>query len=206
MALVTALEETGAEVIDVAGHVLASLSDTETPQGILAVMPFPTFAVPGVLDFVVIADTLRDPGNLGTILRTAAAAGAQAVVLSPATADPYSPKVVRAGMGAHFRLPLFLSQDWAELRSTIQQLGGEQPLRVCTASALGNTNLWEYDFRQPVAIMVSNEAVGTSLEGIKLTNDWVGIPMPGNVESLNAAIAAGILMFEVVRQRGKTNF
>jgi len=190
----------GAQVDEVTWNVLQVLTDTENSQGILAVVPFLEAPVPARLTFAVLADTIRDPGNLGSILRSAAAAGAQAAFLSPACVDAYNPKVVRAGMGAHFRLPIF-QMDWSEIRQVLKDRPGSPPLSVLEAESSGKRWYWTVDLTRPVCIMVSNEAEGTSLKGLELSDAAVSIPMPGKTESLNAAMAASILMFEVIRQR-----
>jgi RNA methyltransferase, TrmH family len=197
--VVVGLAAGGAEVEEVAEQVLAALSDTENSQGILAILPRePGIQLPAALDFVVIADTIRDPGNLGTLLRTAAAAGAQAALLSPGCADPFSPKVLRAAMGAHFHLPI-LEMEWTEIRASLKHPSA--PLQVFLADIQANLAYWQVDLRCPLAIMVSNEAQGASPEGRALADQMLLIPMPGKSESLNAAVAAGIVLFEVVRQR-----
>ncbi|MDO8752815.1 MAG: RNA methyltransferase, partial [Anaerolineales bacterium] len=113
--LVGQLKSRGIEVEEVSTTIMKSLSETETPQGILAVLQFSKSPVPSLLNFVLIPDQIRDPGNLGTLLRTAAAAGVQAVLLPPETTDAFAPKVVRSGMGAHFRLPIH-SMSWDEIK------------------------------------------------------------------------------------------
>jgi RNA methyltransferase, TrmH family len=194
--VVQGLEKQGAEVLQVEPRLLESVSGTETPQGLLAVFQRRLLSLPPRLDFVLIADNLRDPGNLGTVLRTAAAAGVQAVLLSPGCADAYSPKVLRAGMGAHFRLPLF-SMDWEAIGAICRERG----LSVLLSEASGSVTCWEIDLNAPLGLLVGSEAEGASPAGKALSNQSVHIPMPGQSESLNAAVAAGILMFEVVRQR-----
>ena len=186
----------GAQVEMVSEEVMSAASDTQTPQGILAVLPMRTLPIPENLDFVFIADAVRDPGNLGTMLRTAAAAGVQAVFLPPATVDLYSPKVVRAAMGAHFRLAIHVL-NWSEIRSQMKAAN----LQVYLAAAATGTPYTETDFRLPLALLIGGEASGAEPEGQQLADAQVHIPMPGQVESLNAAIAAGVLLFEVVRQR-----
>ena len=108
----------GVEITPVAPHVMQAASDTQTPQGILAVLPWRTVTMPTKLDFVVMIDGVRDPGNLGTILRTALAAGIQAVFMPPGNVDPLAPKVVRAAMGAHFKLAM-LTLDWPEIQEVM---------------------------------------------------------------------------------------
>ncbi len=180
---------------EVAGDLLQKLSDTETPQGVLAVLDDTQLPIPDSPNFVLIPDQIRDPGNLGTLLRTAAATGVQAVLLPPETTDPFAPKVLRSGMGAHFRLPI-RSMTWDEIRSVGKSAG----LQVVIADMDG-ASCWETDLRKPLALIVGGEAEGVSEEGRKLTTQKISIPMAGNVESLNAGVAGSVLMFEVVRQR-----
>jgi TrmH family RNA methyltransferase len=188
-----------ANIEEIPDHLMVSVAGTENPQGILAVFPFRSIQAPLELDFVLVLDTLRDPGNLGTILRSAAAAGVQSVLLSPGTADPYAPKVLRSAMGAHFRLPLRLA-GWDEIEALHDQTG-RASLKFFLAEAEGGRPCWQTDFRQPLALWIGGEAEGASPLAHKLADGLVTIPMPGRSESLNAASAASILLFEVVRQR-----
>lgn len=190
----------GVSVEQVSSQVLQSLSDTETSQGILTVVTYQPLPLPNPLDFIVIADTVRDPGNLGTLFRSAAAAGAQALICAPGTVDPTSPKVVRAGMGAHFRIP-FSNLNWEEIRGLLQSPPGGSPLRLWVAEAEEGQIYWQADLRSPTALLVGGEAEGASPEGRSLAHGLIRIPMPGKSESLNAAVAAAVLLFEVVRQR-----
>lgn len=181
------------DVEEVSEHVMKLLSDTETPQGILAVLEFNPFPNPDAPDFILIPDQIRDPGNLGTLLRTAAATGVQAVFLPPETTDAFAPKVVRSGMGAHFRL-LIQSMKWEKIRREIQGL------QVYLADMEG-ISCWETDLRQPLALIVGSEAEGASQDARELATQKISIPMSGDMESLNAGVAGSVLMFEVVRQR-----
>lgn len=183
-------------------QVLKTVSDTETPQGILAVLSLKTLPLLPTLDFVLILDGLRDPGNLGTILRTAVAARVQAVLLSPGSIDPFAPKVVRSAMGAHFHLPI-QTMSWSEIRAKVKPSNDKKPLTVYLADALGGLPYTQTDFRVPLALIMGGEAEGAGVEAQSLADDRVYIAMPGEAESLNAAVAAAILMFEVVRQREK---
>ena len=183
----------GIEVEEVSGHLMKSLSDTETPQGILAVLDLTDVPIPGSPNFILIPDQIRDPGNLGTLLRTAAAAGVQAVFLPPETTDAFAPKVLRSGMGAHFRLPV-RSMKWEKIRRETQGL------QVYLADMQG-TSCWETDLRQPLALIVGGEAEGASEDARELATQKTSIPMAGDMESLNAGVAGSVLMFEVVRQR-----
>ena len=180
---------------EVAGDLLQKLSDTESPQGVLAVLDDFQLSIPEALDFVLIPDQVRDPGNLGTLLRSAAATGVQAVFLPPETTDPFAPKVLRSGMGAHFRLPIH-AMTWEE----IEQISRSANLQLYIADMDG-ASCWETDLRQPLALIVGGEAEGVSEDARGLSKGKISIPMAGNVESLNAGVAGSVLMFEVVRQR-----
>jgi TrmH family RNA methyltransferase len=191
----------GANAELVAPQVLKAVSDTDTPQGILAVLGLRTLPLPHSFDFILVLDEVRDPGNLGTILRTAAAARAQAVLLSRGTADPFAPKVVRSAMGAHFRMPV-QTLSWPEIREFLKPPGKRTPLIVYLADSSGGLSYTRADFRSPLALIVGGEAEGAGVKAQYLADARIHISMPGEAESLNAAIAAGIMLFEVVRQRG----
>ena len=197
MELLKKLEVKGIEIEEVKSGLLHSLSETETPQGILAVLNDLQLPIPSSPTFVLIPDQIRDPGNLGTLLRTADGAGVQTVFLPPETTDAFAPKAVRSGMGAHFRLPI-QSRSWDE----IHQL--TKGLQVFLADMEGQS-CWETDLRQPLALIIGGEAEGAGEQAQKLANQRVGIPMTGRTESLNAAVAGSVLMFEVVRQRINTS-
>jgi TrmH family RNA methyltransferase len=191
--LVESLKSKGSDLEMVSENLMKSLSETETPQGILAVLDDARIPIPDSLNFLLILDQIRDPGNLGTLLRTAAATGVQAVLLSPETTDAFAPKVVRAGMGAHFRLPIH-TMEWNEIREQTKEL------QIYLADMDGKS-CWETDLRQPLALIIGGEAEGVSTKARKLATQKISIPMAGNVESLNAGVAGSVLMFEVVRQR-----
>lgn len=198
--LVEDFRSKGVTVMSMAEDVLQRVSETETSQGILLVMPMPTLPIPSHLDFVLVLDQIRDPGNAGTMLRTAAAAGVQRVIAAPETTDFFAPKVVRAGMGAHFRLDL-QTLTWKEIAHLCKNQ--PSPLRLLIADAAADSSLWQQDLRQPVALIIGNEADGVSAAARQYCDGSLLIPMPGHFESLNAAVAAGILLFEVVRQRSQ---
>jgi TrmH family RNA methyltransferase len=206
-----ALDKRGKAVVDgfstqgvpfeqVSEIVMKAVSETETPQGLLVVLTQQTLPVPQLPDFLLILDGVHDPGNLGTVLRTAAATGVQAALLAPGCADAWSPKVLRAGMGAHFRLPVH-NLSWQDIRHMLKQsmLG----LRIYLADSSGGIAYTEVDFSTPLALIVGGEAAGAGTEAESLADEKVHIPMPGGSESLNAAVAASILLFEVVRRRTK---
>ena len=187
-------------VEQVSEAVMHAISRTETPQGILAVLAIKPKPLPQSPHFLLILDSIRDPGNIGTILRTAAAAGVQAVLLTPGCADAWSPKVVRAGMGAHFRLPI-LNFGWLELKHTLAQTGSS--FHVFLADSAAGIPYTQADFRPPLALIIGGEAAGAGSESLSMAEGIVHIPMPGGSESLNAAAAASILLFEVQRQRSQ---
>lgn len=195
-ALVADLQSRGVEAEIVANNLMQSVSETETSQGILAVLDYSLLPIPQSLSFALILDQIRDPGNLGTLLRTAVAAGVQAVLLPPETAEAFAPKVVRAGMGAHFRLPIH-PLTWDEICTTTQGL------KIHLADMGGAISCWQANFRSPLALIVGGEADGASQSAQELATSQVNIPMPGKTESLNAAAAGAILLFEVVRQRSR---
>jgi TrmH family RNA methyltransferase len=188
-------------VLLVAEQVMLAAADTQTPQGLLAILSIQPPDIPSALDFSLVVDGVRDPGNLGTILRTAAAAGVQAVFLPPGTVDPYSPKVVRAAMGAHFRLPI-AALDWKGIRGHLAPSGAAAAVRVFLAAADMGLPYTSADFTRPLALILGGEAAGAGKDARALTHDRIYIPMPGGGESLNVSMAAGILLFEIIRQRG----
>ncbi|HSR34901.1 MAG TPA: RNA methyltransferase [Anaerolineae bacterium] len=172
--------------------VMGACTETQTPQGVLAVLPFVQFPPrPGLL---LILDRVRDPGNLGTILRSAEAASVGHVLLSPGTVDHYNPKVVRGAMGAHFRLPV-ISLDWP----AIAEQAGRRA--VWLADAAGELSYDAVDWTQPSALIVGGEAAGAGQEAAVLATGRVSIPMAGGAESLNAAMAATVILFEAARQQ-----
>ena len=172
--------------------VMAACSDTQTPQGVLAVLPL--LNLEPKLGLLLILDGIRDPGNLGTILRSAESAGVGQVLLAPGTVDLYNPKVVRGAMGAHLRLPV-LSQDWP----AIGQRVGDRA--VWLADAAAQTAYHTVDWTQPSALIVGGEAFGAGQKAAELATGRVSIPMAGGPESLNAAMAATVILFEAARQR-----
>ena len=199
--LVDSITALGVEVIELSSSVMESLSDTETSQGILLAMPQVTEQVPPQTDFALILDQLRDPGNLGTILRSAAAAGVKVVFLPPGTTDAFAPKVVRSGMGAHFRLSIH-SLGWPEIRRFCKETN-QPALNLLLAESGSENPCWQANLRAPLALIIGGEADGASTEAHLAADGVINIPMPGQFESLNAAVAAGILIFEVVRQRSQ---
>ena len=195
MSQVESLKSRGVDVEEVSASVMKSISETEAPQGILAVLEQTQLPFPDSPNFILIPDQIRDPGNLGTLLRSAAAAGVQTVLIPPETTDAFAPKVLRSGMGAHFRLPIH-SMNWEEIAKATTGM------KIYVADMDGSS-CWEMDLSKSVALIVGNEAEGASESARKLANGKISIPMSGETESLNAGVAGSVLMFEVLRQRSK---
>jgi RNA methyltransferase, TrmH family len=175
-------------------NVMSAASQTQTPPGVLAVASMVWRPLPDQPTLLLILDQVASPGNLGTMLRTAAAAGVDGVLLGPGNVDAYNPKVVRGGMGAHLRLPI-LSADWPAVAA---QIAG---MKVWLAAAGGTTPYTGVDWQQPSALIIGSEAAGASNQARQLATGQVSIPMHQQTESLNAAVAAGIILFEAARQR-----
>jgi RNA methyltransferase, TrmH family len=192
VSLVKALADWAAESYEVDPHVLKTAAQTEHPSGVVAVLKFPP--TPPLenqreASFGVILDTVSDPGNAGTIARTALAAGAKYLASTPNSVDLFAPKVVRAGMGAHFRLPLYSGISWNELRSSLTET------TFVAASANAQHSVYHFTWPSCAALVVGSEAHGLSPEGASSVQANVRIPMQPGVESLNASIAAGILIY-----------
>ena len=184
----------------VAEHVMEAISDTRTPQGVVSVVRRYHYAVEDICradnPLIMALENLQDPGNLGTILRTAEGAGVTGILLSRDTVDVYNPKVVRATMGSVFRVPFCYVED---LTGCIGELGRAG---YHTYSAhLQGTYFYDFDYRNPTVFCIGNEGSGLSDALTDATEHRIKIPMTGKVESLNAATASTVLMYEAMRQR-----
>ncbi len=175
----------------------AELSELKTPTGLLTLIaiPQPNAAISDS-QFALLLEDIQDPGNLGSILRSAAAAGCDAVFLSQGCADAWSPKVLRAAMGGHFALHIYEQQN---LLNVAQLFTG----RLLATSLQATQSLYGCDLTDNVALMMGNEGAGLSDELLNLATQKISIPMLGKVESLNVAAATAICLFEVARQLGK---
>ncbi len=194
--LIDELINLGADAEVVSEQVMKACSDTESPQGLLAVLPIPFSAPPDNLTFALIADRISDPGNLGTILRTALAAGVEAVFLSAGTVDPFNPKVVRGAMGSHFHLPIIQVQT-SEIEKHLRGID------LWVAEAGLGPSYYDVDWNKPSAIVIGSEAHGPSDELRSIAKGSTHIPMQGLAESLNASVAAAVILFEIARMRGE---
>ena len=183
----------GVPVTQLDDRLFAELSELKTPTGILALIDVPRTTVMQS-NFALLLEGIQDPGNLGSMLRSAAAAGCDAVFLSTGCADAWSPKVLRAAMGGHFALNIFERQD---LRGVARVFSGA----LLAASLQAKHSLYGCDLRGDVAFLVGNEGAGLSAGLLDMATQTVAIPMPGKIESLNAAAATAICLFEAVRQR-----
>jgi|WetSurMetagenome_2_1015567.scaffolds.fasta_scaffold00599_20 RNA methyltransferase, TrmH family len=188
------------EVVEVSGSILSKMSDAESPQGILAVVAVNDIALdklgPAGTPLVAVCDGIGDPGNLGTIIRIADAAGADAVLVLPDSCDPYSPKAVRATAGSIFNLPVVRAG-----REELVDYLAERSIRLYAADVRAEKSLYETDLTLPCAVVFGNEARGVSGFVLEHSAGAIRIPMAGRAESLNAAVSAAICLYEAVRQR-----
>lgn len=175
-------------------QVVAAAAETVTPQGVAAVAAWPNLEPRRGVRLVL--DAVQDPGNVGTLLRSAEAAGIGLVLCSRGTADVYSPKVVRAAMGAHFYLPIQVDLTWEELHAALADL-----THVYATAAGATLPYYAADWRQPAGLIIGSETHGVSAEGLARATRQIAIPMVGRAESLNAGVAGSIILFEGLRQR-----
>ena len=177
-----------------------SLADTVSPQGIIAVCKQKHWQLSHLLapgGFILIGERLNDPGNIGALIRTAAAAGAAGIILSTDSGDIYNPKVLRAAAGAALRIPIVTGAALCDTISQIKQAG----YAVYAAHPRGDTLPYSLDLRGNFCWLVGSESHGISDEAAALADAWVRLPMAGDVESLNASVAGSLLLYEAVRQR-----
>jgi TrmH family RNA methyltransferase len=197
----------GVEVFTASPAAIERAGETRTPQGVVAALARTDVAPDKVRarrrgrarPFLLVLDTLSDPGNVGTLLRSALAADVDEVLLGPGGADVYAPKVVRAAAGSHFLLPMRANLSWREIAT---RLHGAPPARQILLAEAGAKRAYDtVDLTVRTALIVSNEAHGASAEARRLATESVSIPMWNKVESLNAAIAGSVVLFEGARQR-----
>ena len=184
-----------------AEHIFKSIADTETPQAVAAIFPFKYAQTERNISIargpVLILDRLQNPGNLGTIIRTAVATGVGQVYYTAGTTDPFSPKALRASAGFVFHLLPEPADDPLMLLAQLRQIG----YQILAASADKGLDYQDTDYSKPTALVIGNEASGVSSKIIAETNFEINIPLMGGVESLNAAVATGVLLFEIIRSR-----
>ena len=187
----------------VADSVFKSVSDTQTPQGIMAVVSMPEYTMEQLLDgektHLLILESVQDPGNLGTMLRTGEGAGITGVIMNKTTVDLFNPKTIRSTMGSIYRMPFYVTED---LGATLEELK-EKGVSLYAAHLKGQHSYDEEDYTKACGFLIGNEGNGLSDEIANQADIYIKIPMEGQVESLNAAISATLLMYEANRQRRK---
>lgn len=185
----------------VADKILCEAADTTTPQGVLAIVKQPKYSYDTLISDqnanLLMLENVRDPGNMGTIIRTAEGAGVTGIIISKESVDIFNPKVVRSTMGALYRMPFVYVEDFITSLNEIKRQG------ICVyASSLSASNYYDEEkYAKKSAIIIGNEANGITDEAGKMADRLIKIPMEGKVESLNAGVAAAILMYEVYRQK-----
>lgn len=181
--------------------VFRQMCDTKTPQGILTVLKLPVWTEEDVLGgdspLVMVLEDLQDPGNAGTILRTGEGAGVKGVLLTKTCVDITNPKVIRSTMGSIYRIPFLYVEDVVSLKKKLADRG----IRTFAAHLKGENSYDREDYRGGTAFFIGNEGKGLTDSAAETADCLIRIPMCGKVESLNAAMAAGILMYEASRQR-----
>ena len=182
-------------------HVFKTVSDTQTPQGILSLLTMPSYTLSDILKQpnpqLLILESIQDPGNLGTMFRTGEGAGIAGVIMNRTTVDVFNPKTIRSTMGSIYRVPFLVAEN---LKDTITDIKA-QGVTLYAAHLKGKCSYDEVDYKTATGFLIGNEGNGLSDEIAELANSYIRIPMAGKVESLNAAIAATLLMYEAARQR-----
>ena len=185
----------------VADNVFKSVSDTQTPQGIMAVVEMPSYSLSELLSgnntHLLILESIQDPGNLGTMVRTGEGAGVTGIIMNKTTVDLFNPKTIRSTMGSIYRVPFYVTDD---LAGTMKELQGKG-ISLYAAHLKGEHSYDEEDYTKACGFLIGNEGNGLSDEIANLADTYIKIPMEGQVESLNAAISATLLMYEANRQR-----
>lgn len=185
----------------VSDTVFRQMCDTQTPQGILTVLRSPSYDMEDLLrkknPLLMVLEDLQDPGNAGTILRTGEGAGVSGIFLTRTCVDITNPKVIRGTMGSIYRVPFFYVEDVPSLKEMLKGRG----IRFFAAHLQGRNQYYEESYQGGSAFLIGNEGKGLTKEAAEAADCLIRIPMEGQVESLNAAMAAGILMYEAARQR-----
>jgi RNA methyltransferase, TrmH family len=193
--------QAGAQIVEVNDRVLKAVADTTTPQGVVAVAEKPATTLAHIAtgsSLVLVAAGISDPGNAGTLIRSAIAANANGVVFTDGAVDPFGPKTTRAAAGMIFEIPIATQPEMPVVVSALRDAG----LQLVGASADAPTSITELDLTRPIAIVLGNEARGIGSHHQAMMDVVAAIPMPGPAESLNVGVAGSILLFEAVRQRG----
>lgn len=185
----------------VSDRVFEQMSDTKTPQGIMATVKMHQYSFEDIVKdddpFIMILENVQDPGNLGTIMRTAEGAGVSGIIMTSQTVDIYNPKTIRSTMGSLYRVPFIYTDNLDKTVNTLKERG----VTVYAAHLKGSSYYDGYDYTSPTAFMIGNESRGLSEEISARADKLLKIPMEGQLESLNAAVSSAILMYETSRQR-----
>lgn len=198
-------EEKGIKPELVSDKVFSYMSDTKTPQGVLGIVKQASYGMEDLVKtksgngapYIMILDNLQDPGNVGTIFRTAEAAGVTGILMSKDCVDIYNPKTIRSTMGAIYRMPFLYTENLVETIAQLKRSG----IHIYAAHLEGKNTYDKEDYCSGTAFLIGNEGNGLRQEIAECADTWIRIPMAGQVESLNAAVAASVLMFEGTRQR-----
>jgi len=200
LSVVSWAKKKGIPIYKVSKKVFEFITSVETPQGVLAVVKKPEYSLKDILartnPLIILCAGIQDPGNLGTIIRSADAVSASGVLLSAGTAGLYNQKVIRSTMGSLFHVPVVEAGGVEEIIKELKSRG----IKLVAADAKGK-NYWQSELTGPVAIVIGNEGAGLPDEILRLCDETVNIPMPGKAESLNAAMAATLILYEALRQR-----
>ena len=195
------LKKQGIVLETVADNVFKAVSDTQTPQGILAVVAMPSYSMEQLLQkdktHLLILESIQDPGNLGTMVRTGEGAGVTGIIMNKTTVDLFNPKTIRSTMGSIYRVPFYITEN---LEETLEYLK-RNDVKLYAAHLKGKASYDEKDYTKATGFLIGNEGNGLSDNIADMASSYIKIPMEGKVESLNAAISATLLMYEANRQR-----
>lgn len=189
------------KLVYVSENVFKEISDIENPQGILAVGKFEYNELVNIefqdSPFLLLLDELQDPGNMGTIIRTADAFNIDGILITEGCVDPYNPKVVRATMGSIFRVPIYYISNAVEELKELRNKG----IKVYSTALENSTSIFNVNYKEGALLVIGNESRGVSQDIYSISDGLIRIPMPGQAESLNAGVAASIIMYEAMKQR-----
>lgn len=188
-------------LVYVSSNIFKEISDTENPQGILGIASFEHKILNDMIiiekPFLLLLDGVQDPGNMGTIIRTADAFNVNGIIITDGCVDPYNPKVVRATMGSIFRVPLYYTSNGTIELNKLKEMN----IKIFATSLEGSVPIYDADFNDGFVMVIGNESKGVSQDIFSISDKLIKIPMPGKSESLNAGVAASIIMYEVMKQR-----
>lgn len=198
--LINKIKESNIECYEVENNLIKEISDTENPQGIIAVLKMKENSLQELKEennFIVFLDRIQDPGNMGTIIRSADALGVDGIIINKGCVDIYNPKVLRATMGSVFNIPIIYSEDGTKTLLEFKNKG----TNIFVTSLDSAEYCYDTDFEKDNILVIGNEGNGVSQEILDLSDKNIKIPIKGKAESLNAAIASSIIMYEGLRQR-----